>query len=688
MSTKGKVCVAILVWFVLAGSVVSGKQTKEASPADRMLSEYLQSETKKLQDQCLNDIKTLDDWKAKRPVYKQQLFEMLGLDPLPEKTPLKATTTGTVEHEQFTVENLHYQSRPGLYVTANLYVPKGLSKPAPAVLYVCGHGGVKKDGVSYGCKVAYQHHGEWFARNGYVCLTIDTLQLGEIEGIHHGTYRYNMWWWNCRGYTPAGVEAWNCVRALDYLETRREVDPNRIGVTGRSGGGAYSWWIAAIDDRIKVAVPVAGITDLQNHVVDGCVEGHCDCMFIVNTYRWDYPMVAALVAPRPLLISNSDKDTIFPLDGVLRVHEKARKIYRLYGAEKNLGLQITEGPHKDTQELRTHAFVWFNRFLKNEDPLIRVPAEPLLQPQQLRVFEKLPDGEINTKIQETFVPTASPSVPQTAADWTTMRDGWMKALREKVFRGWPMEREAGPLDVDQVFTAEVDGIRLTAYDFNSQPNVRLRLFLVYPAGLRDPKHVTLKVLDESGWTEWLSAMRVKFEDRLGGYALPDAKPTDFQHLQDALNTDGSLLAYICPRGIGAAAWSGDERKQTQIRRRFMLLGQTLDGMRVWDIRRTVQMLGQINEVAGVIPRVTARGAMAGVALYASLFEPQIAGLDLTGLPATHRNGPILLNVLRYLDMPQAVALAAERTSLTLDGQNASAWQFPASVATSLGWNRQ
>jgi hypothetical protein len=245
-----------------------------------------------------------------------------------------------------------------------------------------------------------------------------------------------MWWWNCRGYTPAGVEAWNCVRALDYLETRKEVDANRIGVTGRSGGGAYSWWIAAIDERIKVAVPVAGITDLQNHVVDGCVEGHCDCMFIVNTYRWDYPLVAALVAPRPLLISNSDKDTIFPLDGVLRVHEKVRRIYKLYGAEKNLGLQITEGPHKDTQELRTHAFVWFNRFLKNEDPIIRVPAEPLLQPQQLRVFEKLPADEINTKIQETFVPMASQcGVPQSKEEWAALRDGWMKALQEKVFRG-------------------------------------------------------------------------------------------------------------------------------------------------------------------------------------------------------------------------------------------------------------
>ena len=130
----------------------------------------------------------------------------------------------------------------------------------------------------------------------------------------------------------------------DYLETRPEVDPARFGVTGRSGGGAYSWWVTALDDRIKVAVPVAGITDLWNYVVDGAVEGHCDCMFIVNTYRGDYPLVAALAAPRPLLISNSDKDKIFPLDGVVRLHEKVRRIYRLYGAEDKLGLQITEGP--------------------------------------------------------------------------------------------------------------------------------------------------------------------------------------------------------------------------------------------------------------------------------------------------------------------------------------------------------
>src|SRR6185369_5788589 len=193
-----------------------------------------------------------------------------------------------------------------------------------------------------------------------------------------------------RGYTPAGVEAWNGIRALDYLCTRPEVDTNRFGITGRSGGGAYSWTTAALDDRVKVAAPIAGITDLQNHVVDGVVEGHCDCMFLANTYRWDYPQLAAMVAPRPLLIGNSDKDSIFPLDGVVRLHAKVRHIYELYGAADKLGLTITEGPHKDTQELQVPALHWFNRFLKGEDPPIDTVARPMLQPEQLRVFKKLP----------------------------------------------------------------------------------------------------------------------------------------------------------------------------------------------------------------------------------------------------------------------------------------------------------
>jgi hypothetical protein len=258
---------------------------------DRMLRDYFRRQVKQIAAADLADVRTREDWEKKRPEMRRQFLDMLGLDPPPKRTPLKATITGTVRTPDFTVEKLHFQSIPGLYVTANLYLPRKAKLPAPAVLYLCGHSPVVIDKVPYGNKVAYQRHGAWFAANGYVCLVLDTLQLGEVPGLHHGTHHLGMWWWQSLGYTPAGVECWNAIRALDYLESRKEVDAKRIGVTGRSGGGAGSWWVAAADDRVKCAVPVAGIGDLWAHVCegvaprfrDGVISGHCDCMYFVNT---------------------------------------------------------------------------------------------------------------------------------------------------------------------------------------------------------------------------------------------------------------------------------------------------------------------------------------------------------------------------------------------------------------------
>jgi len=671
--------------------------TLDTSGPDKMLADYFSAETAKLRDACLTDIKTLDDWKQKREHYRQQLFEMLGLDPLPEKTDLKAVVTGTIDHNDFRVEKIHFQSRPGLYVTGNLYIPKGLTKPAPVVLYLCGHSQVKKNDISYGNKTAYQHHGAWFARHGYVCLVLDSLQLGEIEGIHHGTYRYDMWWWNCRGYCPAGVEAWNCIRALDYLQTRTEVDPNRIGVTGRSGGGAYSWWISALDDRITAAVPVAGITDLQNHVVDGCVEGHCDCMYIVNTYRWDYPLVAALMAPRPLLISNTDKDTIFPLDGVVRLHEKVRNIYRLFNADKSLGLQITEGPHKDTQELQIHALVWFNRFLKNEDSLIRIPAESWTEREQLRVFDKLPEDQINTKIHESFVAKAQPAgVPQNAQQWIDMRDAWLKALKEKCFRGWPSEEDASPLDVQRTFSIKNQDLAVAAYTFASQPHVRLPLHIIRPTDVNAPEKLIVFVVDEEYAQRWLGILGSAFAEELRKQGFPEQQIKAYQELskddiqqattviRQLLLTEKASIALIVTRGISPDAWNPDKKKQIQVQRRFMLLGQTVDGMRVWDVRRAIQTLRSIDSTKNLPITLTGRKTMAGVALYASLFEPHVSRLDLWHLPASHSDGPIFLNVLRFLDIPQALAMAAERCETHLHQNDAAITEFTLAVLTALG----
>ena len=682
------------------GAAEPAPQAAEPS-GDASLAEYFRRETVALREACLDGIETLADWEGRRGEYRRQLLEMLGLDPLPEKTPLQPKVTGTVAHDEFTVEKVHFQSRPGLYVTGNLYLPKGLERPAPAILYVCGHAPAKQDGVSYGNKTKYQHHGEWFARHGYVCLTIDTLQFGEIEGIHHGTHHLSRWWWLSRGYTPAGVEAWNSIRAIDYLQSRPEVDGDTIGMTGRSGGGAYSWWAAAIDDRVKAAVPVAGITDLENHVVDGCMENHCDCMFVVNTYRWDYPLVAALVAPRPLLITNTDSDGIFPLDGVVRTYEKARRIYELYGAKDKIGLTIAPGGHRDTQDLQVPALRWFDRHLKGEDRVIEKAAVPLLPMEQLRVFAELPADQINTRIDELFVPAADPAMapPADAAAWATQRDAWFAALRAKTFSGWPTTDE--PLQVAEAWSVDRDGVTLRAYDFTSQSPFRLRLYVASRTGLAKPERVMLDVLDQQDWTDFLGAYRGAFADTLPPLPPVEAgtreqaeaetarvvSPDTFAETKRLLAADDWAIARVAPRGVGPTAWDARPKKQTHIRRRFYLLGQTLEGMQVYDVRRAVQAIRTLPGLSEPPLWLQGRREMAGVALYASLFEPRIAGLDLWSLPQSHRDGPALLNVQQTLDMPQAVALAAERSPVVLheSAGGPSGWAYPQAVTTKLGW---
>jgi len=675
-----------MCWLILGG----GSPAADApivNGGDAWLAAYFRDQTEELRSRCLSEIESIADWTARKDEYRRQLFEMLGLDPQPERTDLHATITGRLDQAEFTVENLHFQSRPGLYVTGNLYLPKNLSGPAPAILYVCGHGRVVKDGVSLGNKTHYQHHGAWFARNGYVCLTIDTLQLGEIEGIHHGTHRYNRWWWLSRGYTPAGVEAWNCVRALDYLQSRPEVDGAKLGVTGRSGGGAYSWWIAGLDDRIQVAVPVAGITDLQNHVVDGTVEGHCDCMFLVNTYRWDYPLVAALNYPRPLLISNTDRDRIFPLDGVYRTYSQVRRLYELGKAGEKAALNITAGGHADTQELQMHAFRWFDQHLRKEPRIIDKAAIKFFEPEQLKVFDALPEDAINTTVDETFVPRANaPDPPASMPEWTAQRDGWLKVLREKSFGAWP--EGTLPLHMKPAFSVEKDGLVLKGYDFTSQPNVPLRLYVTHRAGLDRPELMVLNPVDETGWNELLATLKPTFAEalqtELAGPQI-DGEGQSHGDLKKMLTSFPWVMAYVAPRGVGLTRWSGDDKKQIQIRRRFYLLGQTLEGMQTWDIRRAMQAVRTVDGLQSTPLWLQAKGPFAALSVYASLFEPPVKRLDLHALPLSHRDGPALLNVLRFLDVPQAIAMAAERCQVVIYRDDDAGLEYPFATAKVLGW---
>jgi dienelactone hydrolase len=658
-----------------------------------MLAAYFENETHALTDVSWDKIHSWHDWTSRREEYRRQLLEMLGLDPLPERTPLEAVVTGKLERDDFTIEKLYFQSRPQLYVTGNLYLPKNAKGPAPAILYVCGHSTIKKDGINYGAKAHYQHHGAWFARNGYVCLVIDTLQLGEIEGVHHGTNREGMWWWNARGYSPAGVEAWNSIRAIDYLVSRPEVDANRIGVTGRSGGGAYSWYLTALDHRVKAAVPVAGITTLKNHVIDGCVEGHCDCMYFVNTYRWDYTRLAGLAAPRPLLISNTDRDKLFPFDGVISTYQKVRRLYELNDKGPDVALQMAAGTHEDSQILQLCALQWFNHHLKDEDLVIESAAKPYFKPEELKVLDRLPADQINTQIHDTFVPLAqAPEVPHSLAKWEAQRNEWMRVLREKCFRGWPGDPKA-PIESPwgrRVFHSQYGNVQFSAYDFSYGSPIELRVYLLFPAQMSLDKltSIELELLDEIGWREFVGAMTPEFAAALTAEraVAPDALAPSQLPQRRVSGTNG--LAFVAPRGFGLTAWSQDPKEQTHIRRRYMLLGQTLDGMRVLDVSLTIGMLRNLPGLSDVPISLTARRDLAGIALYAALFRPNIESVDVHDLPKSHRDGPDFLNVLRFLDLPQTVAMVAEKSHVVIHEKHDDGWEYPLAVAKKLNWTKR
>ena len=632
---------------------------KLETPGDLMFAKYFISETKRLSQADLSEINTLEDWTTKKSTYRKQLREMLGLDPFPERTPLNIKITGTVNHKEFKVQKLHYQSSPKLYVTGNLYIPKNLNRKAPAILYVCGHGRVKIDGIDYGNKTHYQHHGAWFARNGYVCLVIDTIQLGELEGVHHGTYRHDMWWWNSRGYTPAGVEAWNGIRAIDLLESLDFVDNSRIGVTGRSGGGAYSWWIATLDERIKVAAPVAGITDLKNHVVDGVVEGHCDCMFHINTYGWDFAQIAALIAPRPLLILNTDRDSIFPLDGVTRLHSKIQRIYKLHNKTENLGLAILPGGHSDSQELRIPAFNWFNKHLKGESVLISQTATKLFTPKELKVFESNPKDQLTTTIHNHF--------PRIATSSSKKTQKVVRTIRKKTFNGWPKNNP--DISLKKAWSLIYNGVEFEAYDFESQKHIALRMYITKKHKLVRPKTIHIEVLNEEEWKNNLIAgqqvLGEQWRDELAitnidkNIQITDKFDKKINHVRD----HSEVLITFMPRGIGLTKLTEDKRHIIQMRRRFMLLGQTLAGQQAFDLIQCIRAIRSFDQYKKVPVELWGYGHTASLVTISSIFHKGIDKINLLNYPTTDREQPDYLNISRFATPLQLLDLARHNTQV-------------------------
>jgi cephalosporin-C deacetylase-like acetyl esterase len=562
---------------------------------------------------------------------------MMGLADLPPaqgRGPVPVHVTGVVERPGYRIEKLHYESLPDLHVTANLYLPTAAGDaPRPGVLYVCGH-------IEHQ-KVHYQAHAKRFAELGFPTLIAETVQLGEAPGFHHGCYREGWFHWYSRGYSPAAIELLNGIRGLDLLAARPDVDGARLGVTGISGGGATTWWIAAADERVAACSPVCGTATVASHVYDRVVDGHCDCMWWVNTALWDLADVGALIAPRPLLIASANQDGIFPVDAIREVHGQLQRLYRTLGKPEHLAYVETPGGHSYHERSRTAIFSWFlTHLMQKAVPPgkvgdIELAEEKLESLDTLRVYvDGMPKGNRAVTIHDEFIALPAPPEPASANDVARRRGELANALRADTFNHFP--RKPPPLALAEEYA--LDGGAGSRFAFTSEAGWRLH------GVRRNPR-------DGAGPAPAGVVLRSPGEARNDSDAFA------------AKVADTSVKVIVETRGTGGTSWGED--LNWHVRRAGAWIGRTIASMRVWDALRALEAARALPGVQPDQLGIAARGEMCAVALYAALLDGRVSRVILESPPATQNaasqkdgRGPAIemLNVLRHTDLAQVAGL--------------------------------
>ena len=623
-------------FILLFALTISAQENAERRHA--MATNLLKRVAAEISDQCLNEIRNLSDWKEQRSKARSQLLYMLGLDPLPERTPLKAEITGRLDRANYRIEKLVFQSLPGLYVTGNLYLPNNSVEPLPTVLYLCGHAP-----HPLGAKFNYQDRAAWFAAHGFACLILDTLEFGEVPGIHHGTHDLNMWNWLSLGYTPAGTEVWNAIRALDYLETRPEIDATRIGLTGISGGGAMTWYTAAVDERVAAAIPVCSTITFGSQAAHWTAAGQCDCIYYHNTYLWDFPIVSALIAPRPLLILSGQRDGDFPPDGYHEVFRRSKRIYDLYAesdSERIREIDANVG-HTDAPLFLREARLWMHRWLKGASaPLPEESSATSTETaEDLACLFELPADTINFKIQNRLTQAHSLKTYSSRTAWAKRRNELQAELRDKVFRWFPTE--AISFETKRLRNSGGWLGRYADYkdvSFQSEEGVRIRAQLLTPKQRSEETPLLI-------------------------YAKRPGDSIYFMDADELLPLLGRCSVLVLNPRFTETAISAAEH--ANIERTAVWIGRTVASMQVWDIVRAVQWALDEERITASTVALYGKGELGTLGMYAALFENRIDQVILNDSPGSHWNGPALLNVLRVTDIPEVAAALAPRRLVSL-----------------------
>jgi cephalosporin-C deacetylase-like acetyl esterase len=323
----------------------------------------------------LEAIRTPADFEALRARVRRALLGMMG--GLPERAPLRPSCTATLTRGDYAIEKIIFESRPRFYVTANLYRPRSVSVPRPAVIQSCGHYAEGKAAPDY------QRACIGLARKGFVVLIFDPLGQGERHMYprdilkHAPTAEHAMAGKPCYllGKTLAQFRVWDAIRALDYLESRPEVDRSRIGLLGHSGGGMVALLAAPLDDRFRAVMSCCAVTSFYHKTKALLIADPEQILPGIYPQGIDHPELIAAVAPRAFLIGAARRDYV-PLEGTRRTYQEVIRLFARAGIEGRVGITETDDEHKLNQELRQACYGWMMKHLTEESG---DPREPEIQ---------------------------------------------------------------------------------------------------------------------------------------------------------------------------------------------------------------------------------------------------------------------------------------------------------------------
>jgi dienelactone hydrolase len=314
--------------------------------------------------------------------------------PWPEKTPLNARITGVMERDAYKIEKVIFDSRPGFPVTANLYIPKNRQFPLPGIVGTCGHGDPAK------ATPIYQSFAQGLARQGYVVLIFDPIGQGErvqllsrdlkpLHGIGVPEHNYTGRQMILNGEHLSSWFTWDCIRCVDYLLSRPEVDPEHIGVTGNSGGGTQATWFCGVEPRLTMAAPSCFVVGFEQNLMNELPADIEQCPPGAIGLGLDHLDFIAAMAPRPVILLAQEKD-FFDVRGAEKNYAELKKLYKLLGAEENI--QFFAGPeyHGFSKHNREAMYKWFNKVTGVSD----AQSEPELSLEEEKLLWCTPNGQI------------------------------------------------------------------------------------------------------------------------------------------------------------------------------------------------------------------------------------------------------------------------------------------------------